>query len=124
MKTLLFVLALTSAPAFAGTAMVVTNNSLGFNLTQYRQGAVDMDISDKDGNLFEFNHVGSFDTNPITYREVKGLCTLTVETFDKNFASGNTKNEYMLSLMAFVVKVTAGEDKCALKGRSLTGIYL
>lgn len=114
---------------YAGTPMILNNKALGFSLIQYTQGEVDMDICSGE-TCFSFNQSKIINNNTVEYKEINGKCTLTVETFNKDFATGNTKEEFMLSLFAFVVKATKGDDGCRLeqksqnKMRSLTGIYL
>ena len=118
-----------SASAFAGAPMVVNNDAMGFQLIQYPQGPVETSFCDANGTCLNFKSTKLPESNTVTYKEVTGKCELTIETFDKSFATGSTKNEYMLDLMVFVVKVTSGEDKCVLQqnvpkqARSLTGIY-
>ena len=86
------------------------------------------DICGPGGGCFKFNYVKEVAANTSLYREVGGKCEITIYTSDKSFRTGNTKNEFMLDLMAFVVKAIKGEDACRLRSklnseRAVTGIY-
>lgn len=131
MKKLFSTLALmfVVSSTYAGTPIIGKNEALGFDLIQYPQGDIEMEIC-SGSKCLSFNSISTVNSSTVKYKEVTGKCTLTVETFDKDFGSGNTKDEFMLTLMAFVVKVTKGSKNCQLtqklpnQQRSLTGIYL
>jgi hypothetical protein len=111
--------------AFAGTGTIYNNASIGFTIY----------VSAMDDRISFCNYQDKcFDFDPVKgstnlYKEVTGKCTLTMDYFDKNFAEGKTKNDFMLNLSAQVVQVIKGEDQCQLmqenlnQKRSLTGVY-
>jgi hypothetical protein len=130
MKSIFAALALTllSSPAFAGTGISYSNDALGFTLnfgSMTDEGA----ICDSSDNCLTIVPIKDLGKNKTLYREAKGKCDIVIEQFEKNFADGTTKNDFMLSLGAQVVKVVKGEDRCTLfqesmkQQRSVTGIY-
>lgn len=131
MKTIFAALALTivSAPAFAGTAITYNNDALEFSLILSSMSD-EADICDADNNCLTLAPVKSLSSTKTLYREASGKCEVVIEDFEKNFAEGTTKNDFMLSLSAKIVKVVKGEDSCMLQQklpkqkRSVTGAYL
>ena len=114
---------------FAGSSTFYKNEPLGFTL-QVAPMSDTISFCDQKNHCLEFNPVGSSSGAISTYKELSGKCVLTLESFEKNFAQGKTKNDFMLSIMGQVVSVISGEDQCQLdqtemiQKRSLTGIYL
>lgn len=102
---------------------VYKNDALGFEIRTFPQDEKIM-ICSQDNCLTFVPEKGYG-----TYNEESGKCTLTMEHFRKDFATGNTANEYMLTVAVQVIKVVKGEDACQLEQqspkqmRSLTGIY-
>lgn len=117
-----------AAYLFATTASfavgpVYENSALGFEIRTFPQDEKIMICSQQNCLTFLPSDGGK------TYTEESGKCTLTMEHFRKDFATGDTANEYMLTVAVQVVKVIKGEDACQLEQqspkqmRSLTGIY-
>lgn len=131
MKNILTALALTllSAPAFAGTAVTYSNDALEFNLS-FSAMSDEGSICDSSDNCLTIVPVKDLGRNKTLYREASGKCDLVIEQFEKNFAEGTTKNDFMLTVSGQAVKVVKGEDRCMLQQklpnqkRSVTGIYL
>lgn len=130
MKSILTALALTlaCAPAIAGTGVSYRNEALDFTLlfgSMTDEGA----ICDSNDSCLTIVPVKDLGKNKTLYREASGKCDLVIEHFEKNFAEGTTKNDFMLTMSGQVVKVVKGEDNCKLfqksmnQNRSVTGIY-
>ncbi len=115
----------------ADTAYTAYSQSFGFSLTR-NQSTIEICTEDQKKCLSFLKSIPKKgnSTEYTEYKEENGKCKLTVEQFEKNFATGNTQNEFMLNLTVFVVKVTENEESCKLKVeslkdfKSLTGIYL
>lgn len=114
-----------TSPAYAGTAASYLNRPLGFTLIVPAMSD-DLIFTDEANHDLEFAKVRDQGKKTI-YREKNRKCEISVEAFNKSFAEGRTKDEFMLNLDVQVVQIIKG--KCTLEqqlpkqDRSLTGIY-